>query len=157
MSIRAGISKKQERNFNLFWYLSLIGKMILYLYWKHTRQQFLVFFLFFFFTFPCSLSASSHLSVSYTNLYPVPFSWMFLILASYSDWERHPWLSKVSYKLPCIYVCLSSIDIFIFSEEFPFLFLLLCNSILFSSWDINNRTYSSMIVNKQGILIISIT
>ena len=42
-----------------------------------------------------------------------------------SDWERHLWLLNISINLPCVYLCLSSRDIFIFSVwVFSFIFML---------------------------------
>ena len=56
----------------------------------------------------------------------------------FSDWERHLWLSKVSVKLPCVYVCLSSGDPFIFSvkiSSFFFYFCVICTLALsLSTW-----------------------
>ena len=37
-------------------------------------------YLFFFFTFPCCLSASVYLYISYNGLYPVTLPWVFLII-----------------------------------------------------------------------------
>jgi hypothetical protein len=40
-----------------------------------------------------------------------------------SDRERHLWSSNISVKFPCVYVCLSSRNLFIFSVRVSFLFL----------------------------------